>query len=847
MKPLQGRTRNAVSDLIRKLQLCFDIFFPEKPKDVTPKEEVKRRLKMVLVADRCGMSPGSLGELKKTIARALQDFVDIESEDAIEVRCTVQGWSLRLTTDSVLKLRCPRCVSTVFLPFSKSNLEMSGIAQHAEQITTALQLHAQLTTETDAVLQSLQEKLSELNRKLAPIHDRATALTWAEENITLVKAETSELLLHIDASRKVESVLRLGPGRDEAQLEQFLAAVGRLEEALSRLEAYMDGGNVNAVEQAYDNAMELYDRAMRDCEADFASVLAQHGAARLPSAAWLTEKASPENLRDSLSRPELELLPPSAVARVSRLAEAMLRGRHVTCLDTYAQPFVVWCAVPPLERLRAPGPRPVPGHAFSPHQLQRLVAGWAQQLRVLLVGAAAELALAQDVWPSPYDEVTFSETISRSLRLVLQMHQSLKDLLPYLDDLLSARERCTGLLNEAHLLGVMIGRSARQLFADFEEGVGSRGLQGSGAYGSEAVSKLTMLDGTVHPICATTLSFLKALEAKARSYKVPALGDLFLMNNVHYMVWTVEHAAAADNQTQQQQQGQQPKQLGSNPPPDDMEDPTSTKTTRTATARQSGRRRGGGAGGSASDNGDGGSAAAAPPSAPASAASASLGVLGLAWVERHKDIVEHYGASYQDKTWRPLVAVLEGVLVTEVDAEPSDPGRFKAWLKSKFAKINSQLDSIFKQQSAWTIPDAKLKTAVRNVIKQDLLPLYGEFWDRYTAVDFTTHPDKYLRYECARQCTAAYPPEQLEFLIDHSLFEGRAAAPRGGGGGGGGSSFPPPPLSSVSSSRSGVGAGPAGSVRGGSQPVLTVAAAAPQPPAVGAGGRAKSSIAAGRR
>lgn len=37
------------------------------------------------VTDRCGMSPVSLGELKKTIARALQDFVDIESEEAIEV------------------------------------------------------------------------------------------------------------------------------------------------------------------------------------------------------------------------------------------------------------------------------------------------------------------------------------------------------------------------------------------------------------------------------------------------------------------------------------------------------------------------------------------------------------------------------------------------------------------------------------------------------------------------------------------------------------------------------------------------------------------------------------------
>ncbi len=37
------------------------------------------------VADRCGMDPSSLGELKKTIAKALQDFVDIESEESIEV------------------------------------------------------------------------------------------------------------------------------------------------------------------------------------------------------------------------------------------------------------------------------------------------------------------------------------------------------------------------------------------------------------------------------------------------------------------------------------------------------------------------------------------------------------------------------------------------------------------------------------------------------------------------------------------------------------------------------------------------------------------------------------------
>uniref|UniRef100_A0A7S0S6A3 Uncharacterized protein n=1 Tax=Chlamydomonas leiostraca TaxID=1034604 RepID=A0A7S0S6A3_9CHLO len=78
-------TGNPVTDFMTKVQLAWKIFFPEAPKELSPKEEVKRRLRMVLVADRCGMSPASLSEMKKTIVKALQDFVDIEGEEGIEV------------------------------------------------------------------------------------------------------------------------------------------------------------------------------------------------------------------------------------------------------------------------------------------------------------------------------------------------------------------------------------------------------------------------------------------------------------------------------------------------------------------------------------------------------------------------------------------------------------------------------------------------------------------------------------------------------------------------------------------------------------------------------------------
>lgn len=41
-----------VGDFFYKLKLAWRIFFPEQPRSLTPKEEGKQRLRMILVADR---------------------------------------------------------------------------------------------------------------------------------------------------------------------------------------------------------------------------------------------------------------------------------------------------------------------------------------------------------------------------------------------------------------------------------------------------------------------------------------------------------------------------------------------------------------------------------------------------------------------------------------------------------------------------------------------------------------------------------------------------------------------------------------------------------------------------
>jgi hypothetical protein len=58
-----------------------NIFFPPTTAaapPLSPSELGRQRLSMILVADRCGLSPSSLVEMKRDTVRALQDVMDLE-------------------------------------------------------------------------------------------------------------------------------------------------------------------------------------------------------------------------------------------------------------------------------------------------------------------------------------------------------------------------------------------------------------------------------------------------------------------------------------------------------------------------------------------------------------------------------------------------------------------------------------------------------------------------------------------------------------------------------------------------------------------------------------------------
>ena len=74
---------------------------------------------------------------------------------------------------------------------------------NGHQLADALQAYAHLCAESDRLLLGLGEQLNELGTATAPIAARALTLVAAEGNITRSRDAVEELMLNVNASRKV--------------------------------------------------------------------------------------------------------------------------------------------------------------------------------------------------------------------------------------------------------------------------------------------------------------------------------------------------------------------------------------------------------------------------------------------------------------------------------------------------------------------------------------------------------------------------------------------------------------------------------------------------------------------
>lgn len=89
-----------------------------------------------------------------------------------------------------------------------------------------------------------------------------------------------------------------------------------------------------------------------------------------------------------------------------------------------------------------------------------------------------------------------------------------------------------------------------------------------------------------------------------------------------------------------------------------------------------------------------------------------LRLLGVQWVETHKDAIEAHGAAYHSAVWLPLVAQLQ--------AQLPDGGsdRARAAAKERIRQVTGQLEALYAAQSQWLVPEPELRASVKRVIVQ---------------------------------------------------------------------------------------------------------------------------------
>ncbi|KAI8463716.1 MAG: hypothetical protein J3K34DRAFT_494310 [Monoraphidium minutum] len=87
-----GKRQDPITLFFAKCKLAWSVFFPspeEQKPPANPRDNARQRLSMILVADRAGLSPGSLMQMKQNTVKALAETMDMRELADAQLRFTM--------------------------------------------------------------------------------------------------------------------------------------------------------------------------------------------------------------------------------------------------------------------------------------------------------------------------------------------------------------------------------------------------------------------------------------------------------------------------------------------------------------------------------------------------------------------------------------------------------------------------------------------------------------------------------------------------------------------------------------------------------------------------------------
>ncbi|KAH6761978.1 exocyst subunit exo70 family protein H2 [Perilla frutescens var. hirtella] len=101
-------------------------------------------------------------------------------------------------------------------------------------------------------------------------------------------------------------------------------------------------------------------------------------------------------------------------------------------------------------------------------------------------------------------------------------------------------------------------------------------------------------------------------------------------------------------------------------------------------------------------------------------------LLGQNWVSKLQKKVKLYAANYESVAWSKVLASLP---------PPAEAESSPAVIKEHFRKFNAAFEAAYRKQSAWTVPDPKLRDEIKVSIARKVVPAYRRFYEScYVAI-----------------------------------------------------------------------------------------------------------------
>eukprot|EP00457_Paulinella_chromatophora_P004507 gb/GEZN01004519.1/.p1 GENE.gb/GEZN01004519.1/~~gb/GEZN01004519.1/.p1 ORF type:complete len:619 (-),score=134.34 gb/GEZN01004519.1/:18-1874(-) len=562
------------------------------------------------------------------------------------------------------------------------------------------------------ILGTFEVKLTALEKQMMPIHQATQKLTNAQKNIDASLVEVEQVIVHYNVASEAEAVVEMR--NVTSDWESYVSWVGRVKAAKDFFEENIKFRDADKYLRKLNGFLR---KGMTDCVKEFERLMQQHGAPikrlewplpegftlipsqfekRLMNLAWTMSENQKLDFLELLKKERSETFKNNIRKSLTHEAKgdskiAKQQGPYQKGTSVLSFQLRFFLAL--LEK---------------EHQLFHKILKKVDKKKLgdeVKQSAWAELVdRPLDFYLNKRDGIDKKEKDANKVLILLDMVNDINDVTPKFQKLLKAIQA-----DKIHDMLRLTLAAAKKAFFDFKDSI----LE------ARTRSKQAMVDGTISPLSIETLNFLKRLY----EYKDTIDG--------------ISKAALVEEGTEEQPGTSTIYAIT-------RMILTALKQTLTAKAK----------------------AFRSPALSKIfllnnyyyvrRTVSKSNLEVGKDFNQTFDTLIVEARSSYLQYTWVKLLDILDTKDLAAQLPRPKEgqiterkglSQNVRKKIKTRFQNFNAAFQKIYSEQSQYSVPDSDLRSSLRSENVELLLERYKEFLQLFRHVEFTTQPDKYIKYD----------------------------------------------------------------------------------------------------